>query len=51
MIYGLLDECTNKYGAFGQRVWINIISVFNHMPFAALISDKIFGMLWSNCFN
>jgi hypothetical protein len=45
MIYGMLDECLHKYGNFiGQRVWLSIVNVYNHMPFAALVADKIFAL-------
>ncbi|KAI6170047.1 Metallophosphoesterase domain containing protein [Aphelenchoides besseyi] len=43
MVYGLLDECLMKYGEkIGQRVWLSLVNVFNHMPFAALIGEKIY---------
>lgn len=45
MVYGLLDECLEKYGDFfGQRVWLSLVNVFNHMPFAALVDRRILCM-------
>ena len=45
MIYGLLDECLQKYGnLLGQRVWLFIVNAYNHMPFAAVVADKILAL-------
>ncbi|KAI6185079.1 SER-THR-PHOSPHATASE domain-containing protein [Aphelenchoides bicaudatus] len=45
MIYGLLDECFQKYGnILGQRVWLSLINACNHMPFAAVVADKILAL-------
>ncbi|KAI6195822.1 Serine/threonine-protein phosphatase [Aphelenchoides besseyi] len=39
MVYGLLDDMGEK---IGQRVWLSLVNVFNHMRFAALIGEKIY---------
>lgn len=38
-IYGFYDECKRRYSV---RLWSNIIQIFNMLPFAATISDRIF---------
>ena len=40
-IYGFYDECKNKYSI---RIWKEFQDVFNCMPIAALIDDKILCM-------
>lgn len=38
-IYGFYDECRRRYGV---RVWQKFCAVFNVLPFAAIISERIF---------
>ncbi len=40
-IYGFYDECKREYSL---RLWKTFTSVFNCLPIAALIEDKIFCM-------
>ncbi|KAL6454198.1 PPQ1 Serine/threonine-protein phosphatase PPQ [Candida maltosa Xu316] len=39
-IYGFYDECKRRLG--NNRLWKNFIDVFNALPIAAVINDKIF---------
>ncbi|CAB3397243.1 unnamed protein product [Caenorhabditis bovis] len=41
LTYGFYDECLMKYGKKGELVWLNLINVFNHIPFAATVVNKI----------
>ena len=38
-IYGFYDECKRKYNV---RLYRNFIEIFNYLPFAALIDERIF---------
>lgn len=38
-IYGFYDECKRRYSI---KLWRNIIKVFNVLPFAAIVSGRIF---------
>ena len=40
-IYGFYDECRRRYNV---RLWKNFTDLFNYLPVAALIDDKIFCM-------
>ena len=40
-IYGFYDECKRRYNV---RLWKNFTELFNHLPVAALIDDKILCM-------
>lgn len=39
-IYGFYDECKRRLGSV--KIWKNFVDVFNALPIAAIISDKIF---------
>lgn len=43
-IYGFYDECKRRLSSFtgGHKVWKSFIDVFNTLPIAATINDKIF---------
>eukprot|EP01084_Bolivina_argentea_P304747 526392_1 len=38
-IYGFYDECKRRYSV---RIWKKFVDVFNHLPIAAIICQKIF---------
>ena len=38
-IYGFYDECKKRYNV---RIWRAFTDLFNHLPFAAVINEKIF---------
>jgi len=40
-IYGFFDECKRRYSV---KLWKTFLDVFNHLPVAALIDDKILCM-------
>ena len=40
-IYGFLDECKRRYN---MRLWKEFINLFNHLPVAAVVNDKILCM-------
>ena len=40
-LYGFLDECKRKYSL---KLWKEFINVFNYLPVAAIIEDKIIAM-------
>lgn len=43
-IYGFYDECKRRLSTFkgGQKIWKSFIDVFNTLPIAATVNDKIF---------
>lgn len=43
-IYGFYDECKRRLSSFtgGHKIWKSFIDVFNTLPIAATINDKIF---------
>ena len=48
-IYGFYDECKNKYFIIGKRrynvkLWRSFTELFNYLPVAALIDEKILCM-------
>lgn len=40
-IYGFLDECKRK---FNMKLWKQFINFFNHLPVAAVVSNKVLCM-------
>lgn len=40
-IYGFWDECRRRYNG---RLWKKFVNLFNHLPVAAVIDDRIFAM-------
>lgn len=40
-IYGFWDECKRRYSV---KIWKLFINLFNHLPVAALIGDRILAM-------
>jgi len=40
-IYGLYDECKRRAASDGMKWWRSFVQVFNHMPFACVVSDRI----------
>ena len=40
-IYGFFDECKRRYN---MKLWRDFIKLFNYLPVAALIEDKILCM-------
>ena len=40
-IYGFWDECKRRYSI---KLWKDFVNVFNHLPVAALIEDRIICM-------
>eukprot|EP00486_Rosalina_sp_Unknown_P014295 CAMPEP_0201592110 /NCGR_PEP_ID=MMETSP0190_2-20130828/190090_1 /ASSEMBLY_ACC=CAM_ASM_000263 /TAXON_ID=37353 /ORGANISM="Rosalina sp." /LENGTH=379 /DNA_ID=CAMNT_0048050725 /DNA_START=70 /DNA_END=1209 /DNA_ORIENTATION=+ len=43
-IYGFFDECKRRYPDGGIRLWKTFTDVFNYLPVAAIIDEKIFCM-------
>uniref|UniRef100_A0A8R1HJ86 SER_THR_PHOSPHATASE domain-containing protein n=1 Tax=Caenorhabditis japonica TaxID=281687 RepID=A0A8R1HJ86_CAEJA len=44
LTYGFYDECRLKEPKKGDLVWLHVINAFNHLPFAALLFDKVLCM-------
>ncbi|CAI2353417.1 unnamed protein product [Caenorhabditis sp. 36 PRJEB53466] len=44
LTYGFYDECRMKYGKKGALAWLHIVNAFNHLPFAAVLFDKVLCM-------
>jgi hypothetical protein len=42
-IYGFYDECKRRYSI---RLWRTFTDCFNCLPVAALIDEKVCGLLW-----
>uniref|UniRef100_A0A0K0CTD9 Serine/threonine-protein phosphatase n=1 Tax=Angiostrongylus cantonensis TaxID=6313 RepID=A0A0K0CTD9_ANGCA len=42
--YGFYDECMLKYGIRGEWVYLALINTFNHLPFCALLGEKVLCM-------
>lgn len=43
-IYGFFDECKRRYPDGGIHLWKTFTDVFNYLPVAAIIDEKIFCM-------
>jgi len=43
-IYGFFDECKRRFSSDGIRLWKTFTDVFNYLPVAAIIDEKIFCM-------
>jgi len=43
-IYGFFDECKRRYSDGGIHLWKTFTDVFNYLPVAAVIDEKIFCM-------
>jgi len=43
-IYGFFDECKRRFPDGGIRLWKTFTDVFNYLPVAAIIDEKIFCM-------
>lgn len=41
-VYGFYDECHRKYGS--QNAWTLLTDVFDYLPLAAVVSDRIFAL-------
>ena len=41
-LYGFLEECQKRYGNDDNEVWMSFNNVFNYLPLAAIISQRIF---------
>ncbi|GMR59800.1 hypothetical protein PMAYCL1PPCAC_29995, partial [Pristionchus mayeri] len=42
--YGFYDECKEKFNPIGETMWSHFVNVFNWMPCAALVAEKMFCM-------
>jgi hypothetical protein len=40
-VYGLYDDCARKYHS-GANVWTALMHVFDRLPLAAVVDDKVF---------
>ncbi|KAI1719693.1 calcineurin-like phosphoesterase domain-containing protein [Ditylenchus destructor] len=43
ILYGFMEECKNRYGKEeGQKIWTEFQHVFNVMPIAAVVGERIY---------